>query len=253
MGGWSGLDIIGLAEIENRTVVEELASSEPLKELDYRVIHFESSDPRGIDVAMIWRGDRLKLDTCSAIPVAVKLGERPLRDMLWARFTLNGTGLHIIVAHWPSRYGGQLNSEEKRIAAARRTNELHDQIEEDFPGDIIFFMGDLNDEPHNRSLKEELEWDEPTARWTRFSPPPNEWPGSHVHKGKWSLLDQCYISKTDSTTTLKPGNIHLFPAKWLLEKTDQGEWVPFRTYLGPAYHGGLSDHIPFYFDIYINE
>ncbi|MCE2496091.1 MAG: hypothetical protein J4F31_05885 [Flavobacteriales bacterium] len=251
VGGWSGVDIIGLAEIENSIVLGDLINAPSLKELNYRFVHFESPDPRGIDVGLLWRNQKIHLDTAAPIALPVDSGDRPLRDMLWCRFVWNEVGFHLIIAHWPSRYGGQMASEEKRKYAAKRTNEFHDRISIEYPGEWIAFMGDLNDEPHNEALSAVLGWSNSAGRWDPHPPPPNEWPGSHVHKGKWSLIDQCYISKNPSrqVPSVKADTLHLFPARWLLEETDGGDWIPFRTYLGPSYHGGVSDHLPFYFDI----
>ncbi len=251
IGGWNGLDVAALAEIENRTVLESLIKAEPLRFIHYRIVHFDSPDPRGIDVALIYNANSLRLDTAAPVPLPVDPGERPLRDFLWCRFQWHSVCFHVMVVHWPSRYGGQKASEDKRFYAAQKVNEWADWIFASYPEEGIVLMGDFNDGPGNASLRYGLGTATDPARWILHAPPLNEWPGSHVHQGRWTLLDQCYLSRhfAGEHSRLKADTLHLFPARWLLEQTDQDGWIPFRTYRGPAYHGGVSDHLPIYFDL----
>ena len=162
LGGWTGVEIMAVAEVENESVMHDLANSESLSNLNYEVVHFDSPDPRGIDVGLLWRNERLILDSAAPVPMPVDSGERPLRDLLWCRFSLRDVGFHVMVGHWPSRYGGQMASASKRHFAAQITNAWHDSLQVWYPNELIIFIGDLNDEPHNRALSEVLGWKDPS-------------------------------------------------------------------------------------------
>lgn len=253
MGGWDAPALFAFAEVENKQVVQELIESPPLREFNYGVIHFESPDPRGIDLALIYRSDKLEADSASPVPLRVDSTERPLRDFLWTRWEWKGQFFHTVFVHWPSRYGGQKSSEEKRFQAAKRVNEWKNEKEKDYPNEPWIVMGDFNDEPNNTSIVDYLGTGQPNPNWRNLSNEPNDWPGTHVHKGVWNYLDQCIISHEfmNEDVLFDVNKVNIFNAQWLLEKNDQGQLYPFRTYLGPAYQGGPSDHLPIYIDLHI--
>lgn len=251
MGGWNGLGLIGFAEVEHEELLQKLSVQLPLRSFGYRALHFESDDPRGIDVGVLWDPRRLDLDTTACFDVPLSHNERPLRSFLWARFLWNSNAFHIIIVHWPSRFGGQLKTEPKRIQAAHKANEVHEWIRLTFGNEPIILIGDFNDGPNNSSIQDGLGLRGDSSRWIFHSPLPNGYLGTHVHEGRWNLLDQCYLSLNPNTSErrLRFDSLHIFSAAWLLEESEQGQIIPFRTYRGPSYHGGVSDHLPIYFDL----
>jgi len=253
IGGWSAPEIVAFAEIENEGVLLDLITSEPLKPFAYKTLHFNSPDPRGIDVALIYRSDRIYLDSVRPIPLRVDSLDRPLRDFLWCRWKWKEKYFQTLFMHWPSRYGGQKSSEEKRFLAGSQVNHLKKHIDSLIGKEPWILMGDLNDEPNNRSIREYLGTEGPSANWINLMDGPNEWPGTHVYEGRWNYLDHCLLSMDFNSTEseFNVAGVKIFSARWLLEENEQGFLSPFRTYLGPAYHGGASDHLPIYIDLYL--
>ena len=255
LGGWDPPAIFAFCEIENEDVVQALIDAPPLRDFDYKIIHFESPDPRGIDVGLIYRSEELEADTTCPVLLGVDSLDRPLRDFLWTRWEWKGQFFHTLFVHWPSRYGGQKSSEEKRFQAASRVNDWKDQMEKIYINEPWILMGDFNDEPSSTSIVQYLGTEGTHPNWLNLFGMPNDWPGTHVHNGVWNYLDQCFLSREFLKEEVFFGvtEVNIFNAQWLLEKNDQGQVYPFRTYLGPAYHGGPSDHLPIYIDLYFRH
>ena len=259
IGEWDAPDVVGLAEVENRKVVEDLVNSEALRKFNYEVVHFESPDRRGIDVGMIYRTDRL--DLLSSNHIAVTLPDDPgfaTRDILYAKMvTPTEDTLHLMYCHWPSRYGGQAQSEPKRIQAARTVRTVVDSILSKNAGAYIIIAGDLNDEWNNVSVKDHLVnpggSKKPLVNLMATLPPGQ---GSHRYRGVWSYLDQVIVS----TTLLDEKDLDIVNKKasiadhdFLLEKDEKYPGLmPYRTFIGMRYHGGFSDHLPVYIDLTIS-
>lgn len=254
--------LIGLAEIENDRVVETLLRE--FHQAEYRYIHYESPDWRGIDVALIYDRFRLKLIDSEAIPVVMPsqngVPGRPTRDILHASFLLPDQHVyHVFVCHWPSRYGGARASEPLRFQAAAT---LKRRVEELFLADPqarIVIMGDLNDEPSDRSVAEVLGAHPDTARcrpaslydllWRQARTAPVK---SHKYQGEWSMLDHIIVS---SSLYASPGlSAGVVNAAFLLEEDEKYLGLrPKRTYVGRSYQGGYSDHLPVFADIPAGE
>ncbi len=155
----TGPAIIGLSEVENRSVLEDLIANDHLKDIHYGIIHFDSPDRRGVDVALLYQKRYFK-------PISEKNYELRMwdekgrrvytRDQLLVSGILDGELIHIIVNHWPSRSGGELKSRPKREKAAWLTGQIIGDIKKDDPNAKIIIMGDLNDDPNNSSLKKVL-------------------------------------------------------------------------------------------------
>jgi len=232
--------IIGLCEIENKSVVEDIVNKGILKET-HEVIHYESSDNRGIDNAIIYDKTKFKLIKSGIIRIELPRKHPPTRDIIWAKLNHLEDTIIIMVNHWPSRYGGIKESEPKRLAAAYSAKTFIDSIMKLNPKSKILFMGDLNDYPKNistkiisRSLK------------TMIKKSSGKYKGTHNYKGKWNILDHIFVSKS----LLKRKGIHakkgsgiIHSNKFLLS-TYKGQVVPFRTYGGKKYLNGYSDHLP---------
>ena len=151
--------IIGLCEIENRRVLEDLIKTESLIKEDYQIIHYDSPDERGIDVAMLFKQNRFKLSSSKTYPLYLKRkdGSRDYtRDHLLVSGFLDKDPIHFIINHWPSRSGGQMRSEPSRILAGKVNKKIIDSILQSNPKANIISMGDFNDNPSDKSIKPHL-------------------------------------------------------------------------------------------------
>ncbi len=262
IGGWNPPDIIGLCEIENRKVLEDLCKKTGLVNMNYSIIHKESNDSRGIDVALLYRKQSFKPLGYKAIRVIFdfSLGSTT-RDILYVYgLTNNKDTLHVFVNHWPSRWGGQLDSERNRMEAARTLRNEVDSIFDENPNSKIIIMGDLNDYPNNRSLTEVLKANRSfdninnneLYNLSAFIEQTSDI-GSLKHEGVWGILDQIIVSgallNAKNGLSTKKENAFIFNADFLLidDENFTGK-INFRTYNGYKYLGGYSDHLPVFID-----
>lgn len=248
--------LIGLCEVENEAVAKDLMHNKLLRKGKYRVIHEDSPDQRGIDVALAYRKKQFRYIRHEMIPVALPSdAERPTRDILHVVGMLaRKDTIHLFINHWPSRYGGAEKSEPKRIAAARTLRQRVDTILKSSPTAKILIMGDFNDYPSNSSIAETLNAKSPTnAHPTSLinlaAPAQQSGQGSHAYRGEWGMLDQIIISVgLQSATTgasTQPEDFFIVKEPWMLYVNPKnGEEKPNRTYGGNAYYGGFSDHLP---------
>jgi predicted extracellular nuclease len=194
-------DVIGLGEVENRKVLDFLITKTDISSLGYSIVHFDSPDKRGIDVALLYRKDRFKPIKSHNYPVIFPGDmDKPTRDILYVKGELpNKSTLHVLVNHWPSRSGGQKETEAKRIMAAQTAKRLCDSISFNDPNANILIMGDLNDYPSDKSLTEALQTQNDTAfanakLYNLMGWQKGENVGSHPYKGEWGFLDQIIVS-----------------------------------------------------------
>lgn len=234
---WAGApDVIGLAEVENAFVLRRLLSETALRKLDYRIVHFDSPDTRGIDVALLYRSSRLELaDARPCHLYAADSSVLATRDILLAHFrTPDGADIAFLVNHHPSKYGGAEASAPRRRIAVRRLRQLADSLlSAGIPR--ILAMGDMNDTPGNplyRDLAPTLaNLAEPLHRQGR---------GTIKYEGRWELIDMFFASPS-----ARCGPMRILEIPFLMTQ-DNGHagQKPFRTYSGPRYIGGVSDHCP---------
>lgn len=232
--------IMGFCEIENRNVVADIVNGGELKGT-HGVVHFESSDARGIDNAIIYDSTKLKLIESGFIRFAMPDGDGPTRDIVWANFGYKNENIYVMVNHWPSRRGGEVESEPKRLIAATAAAHFIDSLQSLDKKAQIVFMGDLNDYPTDRAPQMISERLKPliTAESGEFC-------GSNNYRGEWNILDHIMVSKTTTKkkglgVPKKSGEIH---SPDFLLTTYKDEIVPFRTYGGGNYLKGYSDHLP---------
>jgi len=257
-GEWETPVLIGLNEIENATVLNDLLQKTQLKSTNYKFLHRDSPDLRGIDVALIYHPEKFNVINEKYLQVILK--ERPTRDILFASGIVpNGDTLHVFVNHWPSRYGGELESEPNRIIAAQTLRHVVDSLFQANIKSKIIIMGDFNDYPSNISLTQTLgamrEWETAVpGRLYNLSAQfeKKEGVGSHKFQGEWGVLDQFIVSgellnKNSSFYTSKEEN-HICQAPFLLKKDRTGN-APKRSFLGTFFVNGFSDHLPIYLDI----
>lgn len=238
IGEWDGVDIVGLQEVENALCVKRLCRT--LRKGEYDFVHYESPDPRGIDVALVYRKTRVDTITCRAIRVQntdqdLSSDRLLTRDILYvsARVDKRDT-LHLFVCHLPSQRGGAAESEWKRTAAKQVLQEAIDSVYAICPDAKIIVMGDMNSEPKEdlRGLRNRMNVQRDNVQCTK---------GTHKYHGQWSYLDQFYVSPAiDSLCT-----VDIYDAEWIQEEDEQYMGLkPKRTYHGYHYRNGYSDHLP---------
>jgi predicted extracellular nuclease len=263
-GGWELPQIVALSEVENRKVVEDLIKKTPLRNSDYNIIHKESPDARGIDVALMYRKKYFSPISETFIPVKYPshIGSGTTRDILYVKgMTNRNDTLHIFVNHWPSRWGGQMETEEKRIFVAGLVKHTTDSIFKTDKNANIVIVGDLNDYPTDKSLiqglKTETEFDNIKSNKLynlSFYLQEVKKLGTHKFHGQWGILDQVIVSGAllDTTHTLHTtkDDAHIYNPDFMLMPDEgyTGKQV-FRTYVGYKYQGGYSDHLPTYIDL----
>ncbi|MCB8999102.1 MAG: hypothetical protein H6540_03395 [Bacteroidales bacterium] len=252
-------EIVGLVEVENRKVIEDLIKTDALKSGNYGIVHEESPDTRGIDVALIYRKDRFTYEGHVKIPVPFPFDSTlTTRDILYVYGKApDGKELHFFVNHWSSRGGGERETEQKRMycaVALRRNLDL--LLSRDSQARIVI-MGDFNDEPTNRSIMSVLQ-----ASDKRKNIGVGEFynlmydkhnlteEGSYFYRGNWNMIDQIIISQNLLNVSSGFGCSYdsgqILKQDWMLYKAKNGEVSPNRSYGGDNYYGGISDHLPVY-------
>ena len=262
VGEWDPPAIVGLCEIENLQCLKDLVYDSPLKKYNYQIVHHESPDNRGIDVALLYRADYFSPVYDEAIRLTFGEDSRPTRDILYVKGTYDEDTLHLFVNHWPSRYGGQLITAPKREHAAEVLRARYDSILSYNPYAAVVAMGDFNDHPDDISMAEILHAVKDSAEMKEGEFLNLIWQyefkkGTHKYQHEWGILDQFIITPgllSGSSGLSSPVNrAKIFDAPFLLEDEKDGiGQKAFRTYIGFKYHGGYSDHLPIYMDILKN-
>lgn len=263
MGGWEAPELIGFCEVENRYVLTTLTQFTPLKAVGYEIIHQDSRDRRGIDVAAIYRPDKFELldyhyyqlnfpfDTASRTrDILHVIGKLPNQDTL-----------HYFVNHWPSKFGGEFETQPKRMFAAEFTRHKVDSIMVAQPNANIIITGDFNDEPEEESMlsglkvQTELSEVKPTDLFNMMYPI-RYVTGTHSFQNEWGILDQFVVNgrllNSRNSTSIRNRTAQIFDMDFLITEGATGATRPFRTYQGPAYIGGYSDHLPIIMDLILN-
>jgi predicted extracellular nuclease len=248
--------IIGVVEVENDQVLQDLVDSKALKNEHYGLVHYDSPDERGIDVALLYKKELFELLHSQTFPLILygNNGERDYtRDVLLVKGNLNGELIFILVNHWPSRRNGNGETDDKRISAAQLVSSIVDKINVETPNAKIIIMGDFNDDPTSDSIKNHL------VNNNFYNPMEtliSKGNGTLNHQKQWHLFDQILFSK--NFIDLTP-NKHSFKYAEVFDQQFLKVWKgkykgnPFRTYIGNWYQGGLSDHFPVYVYLIKNE
>lgn len=247
-----GPAIIGLAEVENRSVLEDLLKTPPLDKSGYQIVHFDSPDERGIDVALLYKPVIFKVINSTSNRLVIP-GEPDFftRNQLVVTGELDGDLINVMVNHWPSRRSGS----EYRKAAARLSRHLSDSLSSVQKNAKTFIMGDLNDDPADSSvlvvlgakgLKDQVK------KQTLFNPMwqiHNDGLGTLEYRGNWNLFDQIIISEgllSKKGKGWKFEKAAIYNEGFLKEQTGKYAGNPWRTFVGKKYLGGFSDHLPVY-------
>ncbi|MDC0584346.1 endonuclease [Bacteroidales bacterium] len=249
-GKWDTPKIVALCEVENRAVLEDLISKTPFNRLSYKICHFESPDRRGIDVAILY--DSVYIEKTEAFPIKVSLqGNRATRDILHFKFKYAESSFYLFVNHWPSRYGGQYKSEKNRLKASDILRIHIDSVVSGTPKARIIVTGDFNDTPTDESLKKLCA---NTSLFNLSNNMLNEDVLTISYGGEWFLFDQFMVSgnllNASCDWAIKENRFEIIKTESLLKETKNGNIFPFRTYNGPHYTGGYSDHLPILLELF---
>ncbi len=251
-------DIIGLCEVENQGVVEDLVNHPNLADKDYGIVHFDSPDQRGIDVALLYKKSAFIPNTFKSHRLLLfnEDGFRTYsRDQLVVGGFMDEEEFHFIVNHWPSRSGGEAKSNPNRIVAAKLNKQIIDSLTKLNSNAKIISMGDFNDDPTNASFKQVLKTKGKEKDLTEkdlFNPMEKLFKkglGSLAYRDKWNLFDQLYMTRNlvgnnmNNHSFWKAG---VFNPPYLSDDTGPYKGYPLRTYAGGSYVGGYSDHFPVY-------
>ena len=263
IGSKHGPDIVGLCEIENRQVLQDLLREPELRDLGYEIVHFDSPDKRGIDCALFYRSKYYQLLDARPHPVRLQ-GEEYIktRDVLEVNGLLLGEPVSFLVAHWPSRVGGEQISLRRRMQAAQVMRSVTDSLLQANPANKVILMGDFNDDPTSPSVvnglrsKTSAEGLAPTDLFNPMAALYSSGRGTLAYRDVWNLFDNLVVTpnliggpadrlhlQQDKAT----GNYgYIFNADFLTQKTGHFKGYPFRTFSSGRFQGGYSDHYPVY-------
>lgn len=254
IGGDKPVAVLGVCEVENKYCLRYLLNNTPMVKLDYKFIHYDSPDARGIDVAIIYSPDLFK--PILHYPITADIPDsKTTRDVLYAKGIIpSGDTLHVFVCHFPSRLGGQSASAYKRLFVANLIRKHIDEIIAINPLANIVIMGDMNDDPSDDSMKILADsvlfnLSEKMLKYEKI--------GTLKHGAFWNVFDQIVVSKNlMSSNDIYVNEKRAFLGKLpflLVEDDKYGGVKLFRTFSGPKYLGGYSDHLPVYIDIIYQE
>ncbi len=252
--------VIGVCEVENRQVLVDVVNDSLLVGRDYGIIHYESPDARGIDVALLYQKKLFRPINHSSHEVKIfddrTRKRKQTRDQLLVSGELDGDLIHVIVNHWPSRSGGEARSRPKRVAAAKVSKRLSDSLQSIDPYAKIFIMGDLNDDPTNDSVKKVI-----GAKSDRkevglkgiYNPYENMFRkdglGTTAYRDAWSLFDQIMFSKPlleKDYSSYRFYKAEIYNRNYLISKHGRYKGYPLRSFSNGGFTNGFSDHFPVY-------
>ncbi|GAA3775316.1 endonuclease [Corallibacter vietnamensis] len=251
--------VIGVSEVENRSVLEDLVNDPLLINKDYGIVHYDSPDARGIDVAFLYQKKLFTPLHTSSHELKIyddNTRERVYtRDQLLVSGKLDGEMIHVIVNHWPSRRGGEARSRPKRVAAAKLNKSIIDSLQAIDPYAKIFTMGDLNDDPTNASVKKVLKAKKdredvglkgiynPMEKFFRKGL------GSNAYRDAWSLFDQIMMTKPlieKDYSSFRFYQAGIYNKNYLVNKEGRYKGYPLRSFADGGFTDGFSDHFPVY-------
>lgn len=241
--------IVGLAEVENAKVLQDLIASKHLVDYNYDYVHFDSLDERGIDVAMLYDSTIFEVSHTETFTITLTDEDGApdyTRDILLVSGVLDGEKVHVIINHWSSRREGQKETEFKRLASSKKVSKIISSLKVENEAAKIMVLGDFNDTPQNDSLKrltDEFGLFNPFETLRSFTR------GTVKHKRQWYIFDQILISTNyfkSSKDEFEFFKADIFDEAFLKLFNGPFKGAPFRTYVGKKYKGGYSDHFPVY-------
>ncbi|MBQ7735669.1 MAG: endonuclease/exonuclease/phosphatase family protein [Bacteroidales bacterium] len=250
---YGGPVAIGVSEVENRRVLEDLVATDNLKPFNLGIVHYDSPDRRGVDVALLYQKDRFRVIHSYPYRLITEDTNFRTRDQILVTGIIDEIDtVNIIVNHWPSKLGGEKRSMPKRIAAAELSKHISDSLMHANPAAKVLIMGDLNDNPNAKSIVEYLQAKgkvKDVGVNQLFNPMyklymDGIW--SYVYRDEPNVIDQIIISDglLNAQKGFKYKDARIFRASFLLTKSGSFEGIPLRTFAGGNYLGGYSDHLP---------
>lgn len=252
-----GLAILGVSEIENRKVLEDLVKQPLLVNRRYNIIHFDSDDFRGIDLGLLYQPKYFTPKSAKSIPVMLYSGKERVftRDILYVSGLMYGEMIHILVNHWPSRRGGEAKTSPWRQQAAAECKKVIDSLTAIDPMTKVIVMGDLNDNPDNPSVKKVLKTKRKIKKVKQenmYNPMENffrKGNGTTAYRDSWSLFDQIILTNgwlSKDQEGLRFHKAKIFNKSFLVQKKGHFKGYPKRTFAGGEFINGYSDHFPVY-------
>jgi len=252
-----GLSVLGVSEVENLKVLQDLVSQPSIKNRNYQIVHYDSKDFRGIDVALIYNPEHFKVDSSRIIDLPILRDGVPYhtRDILYVAGKFDGESMIFLVNHWPSRRGGEQTTAPDRNKGAQLCRDVVDDALSKNPEAKVWIMGDLNDDPTSESLKGYLRTKakvadvKPNDVFNPFEDFYRRGIGTGAYRDNWSLFDNIIFTEPllekpqDGYYYIKAG---IFNKKWLVQPSGQYKGYPFRTFSFDTYQHGYSDHFPVY-------
>lgn len=253
-----GAALVGLAEIENRKVLEDLAATSALEERGYKIIQYDCMYSRGVDVALYYQDKYFEILETHTLQVPIfndknETDRYYTRDILWVEGKLLGETVHVFVNHWPSRSGGEAKSAKNREKGAQAVKEVVDKLMAEDPNTQVVIMGDFNDDPTNNSVKgilgaaKKVEDVEAGGMFNPLYKDHKKGYGSLAYRGSWNLFDMVLISSSfvdDKSTTWKMQDAEVVYNQDWINRFGGYEGGPNRSYGGNYYLSGYSDHLP---------
>jgi len=252
--------VIGVCEVENKSVLHDLINDPHLRNKNYDIIHFDSPDARGIDVALLYQKKIFKPISYSKHELFLYDNNDPTkriytRDQLLVSGKFDGELMHFIVNHWPSRRGGEARSRPKRVKAAQLTKKIVDSLQTINPYAKIIIMGDLNDDPFNESVKKVLQ-----AKINKEDVPLKgiynpmmrmikKGMGTLAYRDALNIFDQIMFTKPfldKDYSTFKLFKTGIFNPTYMVNKKGRYKGYPYRSFVGATFTGGYGDHFPVY-------
>lgn len=248
-----GPAIIGVSEIENESVLQDLVKQDAIKNWNLNVIHHDSPDRRGVDVGLLYNPRFFHpINVTNHELVVPELPNFKTRDQMCVMGLLGGSRVAVIVNHWPSRRGGEKESSWLREAAAELTKKIADSLYNVDPNIGIIVMGDLNDDPHNKSVAETLGAKRNPKDvsdhgfYNPFWEKLDQGIGSYIYRGSWDLFDQIILNGNllNQKNALQYRGAEVLNKSFLLQQDGQYKGYPKRTFSGGVWLDGYSDHLP---------
>ncbi len=248
-----GPAIIGVSEIENITVLEDLVKADAIKNWNLKIVHHDSPDARGVDVGLLYNPRFFHpINVTNHRLVVPELPRFKTRDQMCVVGLLGGSRVAIIVNHWPSRRGGEKESSWLREAAASLSKSIADSLYKIDPNIGVIVMGDLNDDPHNKSVSETLGAQKSIKNvpdqgfYNPFWEKLDKGIGSYIYRGSWDLFDQIIVNGNlvNDKGGLQYKGAEVLNKSFLLQQDGQYKGYPHRTFSGGAWSNGYSDHLP---------
>lgn len=264
--------VIGVAEVENKGVLVDLLNQPDLKDSGLDIMHRDSRDLRGIDVAFLYRADLFRLRGMRMFPIPqqpIDGHEYITRDVISMWGTISNEKFFFMCCHWPSRRGGSEASDFRRVDAAKVVHHIADSLKVNEPDTRVVIMGDFNDDPFNNSLYNELggkgtlEEAANTGYFNPFYAILKDGVGTLRYHGKWNLFDNIIVSS--NLVNGEKGTLQLlkdnqdkyygftFRAPYLFNQSGKYKGGPHRSWAGPNWLDGYSDHLPVYVHIGLNK